>query len=90
MTESIEMALLRKRDALLKRRQLWVAGLVIWGVVVGWVLFGVVNSFADEQDNIWLSWFVTWCIPVLIFAAGTLVSLAQLRACNAEIIKHAR
>lgn len=90
MTDSTEMALLRRRDALLKRRQLWVAGLVIWGVVVGWVLFGVVNSFADEQDNIWLSWGLTWLAPVIILAAGSLIATLRVRSCNEEIIKHAR
>lgn len=90
MTESTEMALLRRRDALLKRRQLWIAGLVIWAVVVGWVVFGVVNSFADEQDNIWLSWTLTWLAPVAILAVGSIVSIAQVRSCNEQIIKHAR
>jgi len=90
MTDSAELALLRRRDSLSKRRQLWVAGLVIWAVVVGWVLFGVVNSFADEEDNIWLSWALTWLAPVVILAAGSLASVFQLRACNEEIVRHAR
>lgn len=79
MKEGHEQALLRQRDALLKRRQLWVAGLIIWGVVVGWVLFGVVNSFTDNLD-VRVSWLLTWLLPVAVFAVGTLVTMAGLRA----------
>ena len=47
--------LLRRRDSLRKTRQLWIAGLVIWGVVVGWVVFGFVNSVTDDMD-VRLTW----------------------------------
>lgn len=79
MKEGHEQTLLRQREALLKRRQLWVAGLVIWGVVVGWVLFGVVNSFTDNLD-VRVSWLLTWLLPVAVFAVGTLVTMAGLRS----------
>lgn len=88
MKESREMALLRRRDTLRKRRQLWVAGIVIWGVVVGWVLFGVVNSFSDDAD-VRLTWLITWLLPVVIFLAGTLTTQASLRACERDLVKEA-
>lgn len=88
MKESRELALLRKRDGLRKRRQLWVAGIVIWGVVVGWVLFGVVNSFSGDVD-VRLTWLLTWLLPVLIFGAGTLVTQAALRRCDRELLHEA-
>lgn len=89
MKESRELALLRRRDALKKRRQLWVAGLVIWGVVVGWVLFGVVNSFTDDVD-VRLTWLLTWLLPVAVFGVGTLVVIGQLRANQRDLEHEAR
>lgn len=88
MKESREFALLRRRDSLRKRRQLWVAGVVVWGVVVGWVLFGVVNSFTDDVD-VRLSWLLTWLVPVAVFVVGTLVTAAQLRSNQAELEREA-
>jgi len=87
--ESRELALLRRREALKKRRQLWVAGLVIWGVVVGWVLFGVVNSFTDDVD-VRLTWLLTWLLPVAVFGVGTLVVIGQLRANQRDLEHEAR
>ncbi len=89
MKESRELALLRRRDALKKRRQLWIAGLIIWGVVVGWVLFGVVNSFTDDVD-VRLTWLLTWLLPVAVFGVGTLVVIGQLRANQRDLEHEAR
>lgn len=88
MKEAREFALLRRRDSLRKRRQLWVAGVVVWGVVVGWVLFGVVNSFTDDVD-VRLSWLLTWLAPMVVLVAGTLVTSAQLRSNQAELEREA-
>lgn len=78
--------LLRRRDALRKTRQLWVAGLVIWGVVVGWVVFGFVNSVTDDID-VRLTWVLTWLVPVAILAVGTLVTHARVRTCDADLVE---
>jgi hypothetical protein len=78
--------LLRRRDSLRKTRQLWIAGLVIWGVVVGWVVFGFVNSLTDDMD-VRLSWVLTWLVPVVILAAGTLVTHLRVRSCDADLIE---
>ncbi|MFM8514731.1 MAG: hypothetical protein ACKOBJ_00520 [Actinomycetota bacterium] len=88
MKESRELALLRKRDGLRRRRQLWVAGVVVWGVVVGWVLFGIVNSISGDVD-VRLTWLLTWLVPVLIFGAGTLVTQAALRRCEHDLLHEA-
>lgn len=88
MKEAREFALLRRRDSLRKRRQVWVAGVVVWGVVVGWVLFGVVNSFTDDVD-VRLSWLLTWLAPMVVLVAGTLVTSAQLRSNQAELEREA-
>lgn len=78
--------LLRRRDSLRKARQLWIAGLVIWGVVVGWVVFGFVNSVTDDVD-VRLTWVITWLLPVLVLAGGTLVTHLRVRGCDTDLVK---
>jgi len=78
--------LLRRRDSLRKARQLWIAGLVIWGVVVGWVVFGFVNSVTDDMD-VRLTWIVVWLLPVAILAGGTLVTHLRVRGCDADLVE---
>jgi hypothetical protein len=78
--------LLRRRDSLRKARQLWIAGLVIWGVVVGWVVFGFVNSLTDDMD-VRLTWVVVWLLPVLVLAGGTLVTHLRVRACDSDLVE---
>jgi hypothetical protein len=78
--------LLRRRDSLQKARQLWIAGLVIWGVVVGWVAFGFVNSVTDDVD-VRLTWVLVWLLPVLVLAAGTLLTVRRLRACADALVE---
>jgi hypothetical protein len=78
--------LLRRRDGLRKRRQIWIAGLVIWGVVVGWVVFGFVNSITDDV-NVLLTWVVVWLLPVLVLAGGTLVTHLRARSCDADLVE---
>jgi hypothetical protein len=78
--------LLRRRDSLRKARQLWIAGLVIWGVVVGWVIFGFVNSVTDDVD-VRLTWMITWLLPVLVLAAGTLMTHLRVRGCDADLVE---
>ena len=82
-------ALLRRRDALRRTRQLWAAGLVVWGVVVGWVVFGLVNSITDDVD-VRLTWILTWLLPVTVLAGGTLVAHMRMRACDAELVESER
>ncbi len=78
--------LLRQRDALKRTRQVWVGLLIVWGVVVGWVVFGLFNAVTDDVD-VRLSWALTWLLPVAILAAGSLVTQARLRTCEAELLK---
>lgn len=81
--------LLRRRDALRKGRQLWLAGLVIWAVVVGWVLFGLVNSITDDLDVL-LTWGLVWLLPVLVLAGGSLATQLRVRACDRELVEAER
>ena len=77
--------LLRRRDTLRKGRQLWLAGLVIWGVVVGWVLFGLVNSITDDLDVL-LTWALVWLLPVLVLAGGVLLTHLRVRDCDRQLV----
>jgi len=76
---------LRRRDTLKRARQVWIGGLVVWGVVVGWVLFGFVNSLTDDMD-VRITWVLTWLVPVVILAAGALVTEVRLRRCSADLV----
>lgn len=78
--------LLRRRDSLQKARQLWIAGLVVWGVVVGWVIFGFVNSVTDDSD-VRLTWGLAWLLPVVLLAGGSLVTHLRVRACDADLVE---
>ena len=78
--------LLRQRDGLLRARQLWVAALVIWAVVLGWVIWGFINSLTDAVD-MRLVWVLVWLLPVLVLAAGALVTRSRLRACQAALLR---
>jgi hypothetical protein len=88
MKESRELALLRRRDTLRKRRQLWIAGIIVWGVVVGWVLFGIVNSISGDLD-VRLTWLLTWLVPVVVFGLGTLITQTALRSCERDLLRQA-
>ena len=77
--------LLRRRDALKRARQVWLGALVVWAVVVGWVLFGFVNSLTDDMD-VRITWVLTWLVPVVILAAGALVTEVRLRRCSADLV----
>jgi hypothetical protein len=79
----------RRRDSLKRARQLWVAGLVIWGVVVGWVVWGFINA-VDQSDNLRLVWIAVWLIPVIVLAAGCWISHRRLKACEADLVENER
>lgn len=78
--------LLRRRNSLKRTRQVWVACLVIWGVVLGWVLWGFVNSITDNLDVL-LGWVLIWLLPVLLLAVGSLVTHLRLRSCEADLLR---
>lgn len=77
--------LLRSRDTWRRRRQVWLAGLVIWGVVLGWVIFGFVNSLTDDMD-VRLTWVLVWLLPVLVLAGGSGVAHRRVRACEQDLV----
>ena len=78
--------LIRRRDRIRRARQLWLAGLVIWGVVVGWVAFGLVNSLTADEA-VWRDWLLVWLLPVAVLAIGALVMQLRLRAVGVALVE---
>ena len=78
--------LIRRRDRLRRTRQLWIAGLVIWAVVVGWVAFGFLNSLTAD-DAVWRDWLLVWLLPVAVLATGTLVTHLRLRGVGTALVE---
>ena len=60
----------------------------MWGVVVGWVLFGIVNSISGDVD-VRLTWLLTWLVPVVVFGLGTLITQTALRSCERDLLRQA-
>jgi cytochrome bd-type quinol oxidase subunit 2 len=77
-------ALLRQKSRQRRALQVWIALTVIWGVVLGWVVFGIVNSVTDDAD-VPLAWWV-YAVPLVALAVGTLIAYLRLRRSGAELL----
>ena len=78
--------LLRERDAARRARQLWLAGLVIWGAVVGWAAWGLVGMLADDSDLVaWLA----YVIPLVVLAVGSATAWARVSRIDRELVADA-
>lgn len=77
-------ALLRQQSRQKRALQVWVALTVIWGVVLGWVVFGIVNSFTADED-VRLAWWI-YAVPLLALAVGTLLAYLRLRRTGADLL----
>jgi len=83
-SEARTQALLRQRSAHRRAMQLWIALTVIWGVVVGWVAFGFVNSVTDDAD-VPVAWLV-YVVPLVILAVGSLVAVLRVRRTDRDLV----
>ena len=83
-TEARTQALLRERSARRRAMQVWVALTVIWGVVVGWVAFGFVNSVKEDAD-VPFAWLV-YAVPLVILAVGSLVAALGVRRTDRDLV----
>ena len=77
--------LLRQRADAIKSRQLRAAITIIWAVVVGWVLWGFINSVTDDAES-WVVWLLAYLLPVLVLAVLTLQRTLRIRSIDAEIL----
>lgn len=77
-------ALLRQQSRQKRALQVWIALTVIWGVVLGWVVFGIVNSVTDDGDVPLAGWI--YAVPLAALAVGTLVAYLRLRRTGADLL----
>lgn len=78
------LRLLRERDALKRTSQVWLALTVVWGVVVGWAAWGLVNALTDD-DAFWISWLV-YLVPLAVLAIVTAISYSRLRRIGRDLL----
>jgi cytochrome bd-type quinol oxidase subunit 2 len=83
-TEARTQALLRERSARRRAMQLWIALTVIWGVVVGWVAFGFVNSVTDDTD-VPFAWLV-YAVPLAVLVVGSLLAVLRVRRTDRDLV----
>lgn len=69
--------LLRQQTRQRRRLQVWIALTVIWGVVLGWVVFGLVNSVTADSD-LPLAWGF-YAVPLVVLGVGSLLAHRRLR-----------
>ena len=74
---------LRERDRRKRTMQVWVALLVIWAVVVGWIVWGLVNALDGDQVSVgaWLAYLV----PTVALAVGSFVAWSAWRRTDADL-----
>ena len=82
--EARTQALLRERDARKRSMQVWIGLAVVWGVVLGWVVWGLIGRLSD--DNSTAAW-LTYLIPLAILVIGSLVAVARVRATSRELLE---
>jgi L-asparagine transporter-like permease len=81
--EARTQALLRERDARKRSMQIWIGAAVIWGVVLGWVAWGLIGMLFDDSDRIaWL----TYLVPLAVLVIGALVAAARVRRTTSELV----
>ena len=77
--------LLRERDRSKRAMQLWVALLVIWAVIVGWIVWGIVNAVDGDSVSVW-AW-LAYGVPTAVLAAGSLLARRRWRNTDQELRK---
>jgi Kef-type K+ transport system membrane component KefB len=78
------LQLLRDRDKQKRSRQVWIGLLVIWGVVVGWLVFFVVRAATPDASPL-LAW-LAYLIPLGVLAGIALAHVRRLRDIDAELV----
>ena len=82
--EARTQALLRERDARKRSMQVWIGAAVVWGVVLGWVAWGLIGMLFDDSDRIaWL----TYLVPLAILVVGALVAASRVRATSRALVE---
>jgi hypothetical protein len=83
MNERAIQATLRRRARAKRTLQLWLALLVIWAVVVGWIAWGIVNSIDGDQVSVW-AW-LTYLGPTVVLGIGSVVAWSRWRQTDRDL-----
>jgi hypothetical protein len=83
--EARTQALLRERDAAKRTRQVWAGATIVWGVVLGWVIWGFINAVTDVADSR-VVWLLVYLLPVIVLGIGTWVVSRRIRSIDARIL----
>lgn len=85
--EARTQELLRERSQRQRARQVWIALAVIWGVVLGWVAWGLVNSIDGDTISVF-AWLV-YLVPLAVLVAGALRAWMRYRETDRELLANA-
>ena len=83
MNERQVQATLRERDRAKRAMQLWLALLVIWAVVVGWIVWGIINSIDGDRVSVW-SW-LAYVVPTLALGVGAVAWWSRWRRTDRDL-----
>ena len=78
------MELLRERDRQKRSLQLWVGLLVVWGVVLGWVVFFALRSIAPDMSAA-VAWLI-YLVPLAVLAIIAFMQVRRGRAIDADLL----
>lgn len=81
--EARTQALLRERDARKRSMQVWIGLTVIWGVILGWVAWGLIGMLFDDSDAV--AWIV-YLVPLAVLLVGSLMAVARVRATTRDLV----
>jgi hypothetical protein len=75
--------LMRRRARQRRSTQLWLGVTVAWAGLIGWVLWGVVNTLTDSSMPVWV---LVYLLPVLVLGGITVAKFAGMRGTDREIV----
>ena len=81
--EARTQALLRERDARKRSMQVWIGLTVIWGVILGWVAWGLIGMLFDDSDTV--AWIV-YLVPLAVLLVGSLMAVVRVRATTRDLV----
>ena len=81
--EARVQATLRERDRAKRSMQVRVALLVVWAVVVGWIVWGIVNAVDGDQVSVW-AW-LAYLVPTALLGIGAVAAWSRWRRTDRDL-----
>ncbi|MHB1165193.1 MAG: hypothetical protein ACYC3K_08135 [Candidatus Nanopelagicales bacterium] len=82
--EARRLALLRQRARARRAMPVWLGLTVVWGVVVGWIIWGLARL-----DSAGLAWAI-YLVPLAFLAGIALATHARVRRIDHDLLEVAR